>query len=84
MTRNQKLQILDRINEYADKVLADVNPERSRVSDRLAALRPVMEELAREYHKSLADIFVIYMDANTETSAAEEEKYQRKMREMDE
>lgn len=84
MTRNQKLEILDRINVYADEVLKDVDPERSRVSDRLAALRPVMEQLAQEYHKSLAEIFVIYMDTNTETSAAEEQNYQKKMSEMDE
>lgn len=84
MTRNQKLEILDRINTYADEVLKDVDPERSRVSDRLATLRPIMEQLAQEYHKSLAEIFVIYMDINTETSAAEEQNYQKKMSEMDE
>lgn len=83
MTRNQKLEILDRINTYADEVLKDVNPEHSRVSDRLAALRPMMEQLAQEYHKSLAEIFVIYMDTNTETAAEEEKDYQRKMKNLD-
>ncbi len=83
MTRNQKLAILERINEYADEVLEGVNPERSRVSDRLAKLRPVMEELAKEYNKSLAEIFVIYMDMNTETAVQEEQDYQRKMKEAE-
>lgn len=83
MTRNQKLAILNRINEYADEVLEGVNPERSRVSDRLAKLRPVMEELAKEYNKSLAEIFVIYMDMNTQTAVEEEQKYQTKMKEAD-
>lgn len=83
MTRNQKLAILERINEYADKVLEGVDPEHTKVSDRLAQLRPVMEELAQEYHKSLAEIFVIYMDMNTETAVEEEKDYQRKMKESD-
>lgn len=83
MTRNQKLAILDRINEYADKVLEGVDPERTKVSERLAQLRPVMEELAKEYNKSLAEIFVIYMDMNTETAVEEEKDYQRKINEAD-
>ena len=39
-------QILDRINAYAEEALADIDPQKTRISFQLDALRPVMQEIA--------------------------------------
>ena len=54
--------ILDRINEYADRVLKDFDPQKTRVSFQLEKLRPIMEEIAKEKGVSLEEIFIKYMD----------------------
>lgn len=74
MTRNEKLKIAERINLYADEKLRDVDRKAVPISIQLDLLKPVMEEIAAEYGKSISDIFVIYMDANTELLTEEAEK----------
>ena len=39
-------KFLNRINEYADKVLDGIDPQKTQVSFQLEKLRPIMEELA--------------------------------------
>lgn len=74
MTRNEKLKITDRINQYADNVLKDTDRKAIPISIQLDALKPVMEEIAAEYGKSVSDIFILYMDMNSELLAEEAEK----------
>lgn len=47
MTSENK-EILDRINAYAEKVLADIDPQKTKISFQLEALKPVMQEIADE------------------------------------
>ena len=79
MTRDQKIKIVERINAYADKVLSDIDPQKTPISTQLEALRPEMEKIAEETHKSLSDIFIIYMDLNSELSAEQEIHLQKEM-----
>lgn len=74
MTRNEKLKITERINVYADEKLKDVDRKAVPISVQLDLLKPVMEEIAAEYGKTVADIFVLYMDTNTERLTEEAEK----------
>ena len=60
----EELQMLDRINAYAEKVLGDIDPQKTRISYQLEKLKPVMEEIA-------ADIFIKYMDLASIVSAKE-------------
>lgn len=83
MTRNDKINIMNRINAYADEVLAGVALTDKKVSWQLDQLRPIMEELAAEYHTDLVTIFMTYMDYNSERVAKAEMDYQRKVSEMD-
>ncbi|MGN0298950.1 MAG: hypothetical protein ACI4C1_07220 [Lachnospiraceae bacterium] len=83
MTGTEKLDIMNRINEYADTVLKNVNLTDKKVSWQLEQLRPIMTKLAEEYHTDLATIFITYMDSNVNRVAEEEKKYQNKMAEMD-
>lgn len=74
MTRNEKLKITERINLYADEKLKDIDRKAVPISMQLDLLKPVMEEIATEYGKTAADIFVLYMDTNTELLTEEAEK----------
>lgn len=69
MTRNEKIKITERINTFADSVLKDVDRKNTPISMQLESLKPVMEEIAGEYGKTVSDIFILYMDTNTELSA---------------
>lgn len=72
----QDKQILDRINEYADKVLKDFDPQKTQVSFQLEKIKPVMEEIAKENGKSVEEIFIKYMDLASEVTAERETKFQ--------
>ena len=78
MTAEHK-EILDRINAYSEKVLADIDPQKTPVSYQLQALRPVMEEIAGETGKSVEDIFILYMDLASEAGVQAEAKFQADM-----
>ncbi|MDD6811125.1 MAG: hypothetical protein PUD93_04575 [Lachnospiraceae bacterium] len=69
-------EILNRINTYAEKVLADIDPQKTPISYQLDALRPVMEEIAKEKGMSIEDIFILYMDLASEASVKAEEQFQ--------
>ena len=69
-------QILDRINAYAEEVLADINPQKTRISFQLDKLRPVMQEIADEKGMSIEDVFILYMDLASEASVEAENQLQ--------
>lgn len=75
MTSEDK-QILDRINEYADKVLKDFDPQKTRVSFQLEKIKPIMEKIAAEKNTSVEEIFIKYMDLASELTADKETKFQ--------
>ncbi len=67
----EELKMLDRINAYAEKVLGDIDPQKTRISYQLEKLKPVMEEIAAEKGLALEDIFIKYMDLASIVSAKE-------------
>lgn len=71
-------KMLDRINEYAEKVLADIDPQKTQVSLQLQKLRPVMEEISKETNIPLEDIFIKYMDLQSEASLKNEADFKAK------
>ena len=75
MTPENK-KILDRINGYAETALADIDPQKTRISFQLEALKPVMEEIAAEKGVSVEDIFILYMDLASEASVEAENQLQ--------
>ena len=80
MTPENK-KILDRINAYAEEVLADIDPQKTRISFQLEALKPVMQEIADETGKSIEDVFILYMDLASEASVKAEENLQATLNE---
>lgn len=71
LTQNDR-EFLDRITNYANEIMPDIDPQKTQVSFQLEKLRPVMEEIAKEQGVSLEEIFIRYMDlasvASVETS----------------
>lgn len=75
MTEEQR-QILNKINDYADKVLNGIDPQKVQVSFQLEKLRPVMEEIAAQTNQKVEDVFILYMDLASEQSVENERKFQ--------
>lgn len=76
LSQKDKENILTRVNQYADQVLPEQDPAKVPIRVQLEKLKPEMEKLAEEYHMSVEDIFITYMDMNTETVAKAEAKLQ--------
>ncbi|MCR5397927.1 MAG: hypothetical protein K6E68_00160 [Lachnospiraceae bacterium] len=73
MTKEDR-EMLNKIMEYADKVMPDVDPEKVRVSEQIEKLRPILQELAMEKGMPVEDIFIKYMDLATENALEYEQK----------
>lgn len=75
-------QILDRINAYAEQVLGDIDPQKVPVSAQLEKLKPIMQEIADERGESLTDVFILYMDIQTEASVKTEKKLRDELQDL--
>lgn len=71
-------KFLDRIDQYAEEVLADIDPQKTQVSVQLEKLKPVMEELAKETGMAIEDVFIKYMDLQSEASIDKEKEFRSK------
>lgn len=69
-------RILTKINAYAEKVLGDIDPQKTPISYQLEQLKPVMEEIAKEQNMSLQDVFILYMDLASEAALIAEQQLQ--------
>lgn len=76
---DENRKIWERISKYAEDVLKDIDPQKTQVSVQLDALRPIMEEIAKEKNMSLEDMFILYMDLASEAAVEAEAKLQSEM-----
>lgn len=74
--------ILKRINDYSEKKLGDIDPQKVLVSTQLENLKPIMQEIADEKGISLADMFILYMDLQSEASCATEAKLREDLQDI--
>lgn len=65
-------EMLSRINAYAEEVLGEIDPQKTRISFQLDQLKPVMQEIAQEKNMSIEDIFIKYMDLASIVSARQD------------
>lgn len=73
MTEENK-KILARINSYAESTLGEIDPQKVPVSEQLDKLKPIMEEIAKEKNMSLEDMFILYMDLQSEATCSAQKK----------
>lgn len=81
MTDEQRA-LLNRINAYSESVLGEIEPQKTPVSLQLEKLKPVMEEIAKERNMSLEDVFILYMDLQSEASVLSEQKLQEDLKDI--
>lgn len=74
--------ILKRINDYSEKKLGDIDPQKVLVSTQLETLKPIMQKIADEKGISLADMFILYMDLQSEASCATEAKLREDLQDI--
>jgi len=72
----ENAKILQRINAYAERELADIDPQKTPVSEQLEVLKPIMQEIADEKGMDIMDMFILYMDLATEAGVVAEQKFQ--------
>lgn len=74
--------ILERINKYSESVLGEIDPQKVPVSMQLDKLKPIMQEIADEKGMSLEDLFILYMDLQTEASVLSNNKLKESLQDI--
>lgn len=83
MTDEQR-ELLNRINSYAEKQLGDIDPQKVLVSMQLDKLKPILETIAKEKGISLEEMFIMYMDLQSEAACASEAKLKESLNDINE
>ena len=81
MTEENKA-LLARINAYAENVLGDIDPQKVQISVQLEKLKPILEEIAKEKGMSLEDMFILYMDLQSEASVSTNKKLEESLQDL--
>lgn len=79
---DENRKILKRINDYGEQVMGDIDPQKVPVSAQIEKLRPILEEIAQEKHISLEDMFILYMDIQSEASCATQQKLSEDLQDL--
>lgn len=74
--------LLARINTYAENVLGEIDPQKVPVSLQLEKLKPIMDEIAKEKGISVEEVFILYMDLQSEASVATNKKLEESLRDI--
>lgn len=82
MTTEQH-EMLKRINEYAEEVMPDIDPQKTPISFQLEKLKPIMQTIADEKGVEINDIFIEYMDLASEAALDMENKLQESLKDID-
>lgn len=74
--------ILKRINDYAEQVMGDIDPQKVQVSVQIEKLKPILQEIADEKQMALEDMFILYMDIQSEASCATQQKLSEELQDL--
>ncbi len=67
-------EMFNRIMEFADDAMPDIDPEKVRVSEQIDKLRPILQQIAMEKSMPVEEVFIQYMDLATENAIEYEQK----------
>ena len=79
---DENRRILERINGYAESALGEIDPQKVPVSVQLEKLKPVMEEIAAGIGMKLEEVFILYMDLQSEASCTTNQKLKDSLRDV--
>ena len=82
MTTEQH-EMLKRINEYAEEVMPDIDPQKTQISYQLEMLKPIMQKIADEKGVEINEVFIEYMDLASEAALDMENKLQESLKDID-
>ncbi len=76
MTNDDKI-FLDRITEFANEVMVDIDPDpqKTPISEQLEYLKPIMETISKETGEPVEDVFIRYMDLASEAAVQKQQKF---------
>ncbi len=74
--------ILKRINDYAEQVMGDIDPQKVQVSAQIEKLKPILQKIADEKQMALEDMFILYMDIQSEASCATQQKLTEELQDL--
>lgn len=75
-------EIYKRIQDYRKKHLSDIDSKKTPVSVQLDKLRPIFQEIASEKGMALEDVFVLYMDMQSDAASATDAKMQSVIKDL--
>ena len=67
-------EMFNRIMEFADEAMPDIDPEKVKVSEQIEKLRPILQTIAMEKSMPVEEVFIKYMDLATEHALEYEQK----------
>ncbi len=67
-------EMFNRIMEFADEAMPDIDPEKVKVSEQIDKLRPILQTIAMERSMPVEEVFIKYMDLATEHALEYEQK----------
>ncbi|MCR5301697.1 MAG: hypothetical protein K6E49_04590 [Lachnospiraceae bacterium] len=79
----EDMEFLKKINDFAEKELGDIDPQKTHVSEQLEKLRPIMQKLAMEYKMEVEDVFIRYMDLASEANVTADREFRDRFGEDD-
>lgn len=79
---DENRKILERINAYSENVLGEIDPQKVPVGTQLEKLKPIMQKIADEKGVNIEDIFILYMDLQTEASVKSQNKLKETLQDV--
>ena len=75
-------EMLNRIVDFGDEVMPDIDPEKVRISEQIDKLRPILQTIAMEKSMPVEDVFIKYMDLATENAIEYDKKVKDSMQDI--
>lgn len=79
---DKERELLSRINSFAEKEMGNIDPQQVPVSMQLEKLKPILETIAKEEGISLEDMFIKYMDLQSEASLHSQQKLEESLKDI--
>lgn len=78
----QDREFLNEINTFIEENMADINPEKVRISEQLDMLRPILQKLAMVHSLPVEEVLMKYMDLATMAAVEREAKFKEDFKEI--
>ncbi len=81
---DKERKIITRINKYAETALKDIDPQHTPNGLQIKELMPIINEIAAEEGMTTEEMFIKYMDLQTEYKLEQQNKFNEEFMPVDE